>query len=76
MATFTVRQGKRYRATIQLGSFERFATNAMIASRLQAAGFAEVQVEGEGATRQAQAVWPGPDTTADVPRQVIDLSEA
>ena len=55
MATFTVRQGKRYRATIALGMLERFASNDIIASRLQEAGFTEVSVSGNGATRHAEA---------------------
>ena len=42
MATFTVRQGKRYRATVTLGGIERWASNEMIASRLRDAGFSEV----------------------------------
>jgi hypothetical protein len=42
MATFTVQQGKRYRATISLGFFERFASNDTIAGKLRDAGFYEV----------------------------------
>jgi hypothetical protein len=58
MATFTVRQGKRYRATITLGWLERWASNEMIADKLHDAGFTDVKVEGSGGTRQAEALWP------------------
>ena len=44
MATFTVQQGKRYRATITLGGIERWASNEMIAGRLRDAGFSDVAV--------------------------------
>jgi len=46
MSSFTVQQGRRYRATITLGWLERWADNKMIASRLNDAGFSEVQVTG------------------------------
>jgi hypothetical protein len=75
MASFTVRQGKRYRATISLGLLERAASNAMIASRLREAGFADVEVSGSGATRIAEGVWPGADATAEMPRQVTSVAD-
>ena len=75
MATFTVRQGKRYRATIALGMLERFASNDTIASRLQEAGFTEVSVSGNGATRHAEARWPKPDESAEMPAQITAVAE-
>jgi hypothetical protein len=75
MATFTVRQGKRYRATIALGVVERLASNEMIADKLREAGFAEVTVTGSGGVRQAEALWPGADRTAEMPAQVATVSE-
>ena len=76
MATFTVRQGKRYRATLSLGWLERWASNETIAGKLREAGFSEVKVEGSGGTRQAEALWPGPDTTAEMPSQIVEVIEA
>ena len=75
MGAFTVRQGRRYRATISLGMLESFAGNEMIADRLQEAGFAEVQVRGEGATRHAEARWPNADASAEMPRQITAVTE-
>src|SRR5262245_14650179 len=75
MATFTVRQGKRYRATISLGWLERLAGNDTIAGKLREAGFSEIKVEGAGATRHAEARWPGPDTTGEMPSQITDVTE-
>ncbi|HEU4377260.1 MAG TPA: hypothetical protein VFR73_01715 [Hyphomicrobiaceae bacterium] len=75
MATFTVRQGKRYRATITLGWLERWASNDTIAGKLGDAGFVEVKVSGSGGMRQAEALWPGPDTTAEMPSQVTEVIE-
>jgi hypothetical protein len=75
MATFTVQQGKRYRATIALGSLERWAGNDTIAERLRAAGFSEVSVSGSGGQRVAEAVWAGPDTTGEMPSQVTEVIE-
>ena len=76
MATFTVKQGKRYRATISLGLVERLASNDMIADRLRAAGFTDITASGSGATRVAEARWPGADATAEMPSQVTDVIEA
>ena len=76
MATFTVRQGKRYRAALSLGWLERWASNETIAGKLREAGFSEVKVDGSGGTRQAEALWPGPDTTAEMPSQIVEVIEA
>ena len=75
MATFTVRQGRHYRATIALGWLERWAGNHTIAAKLRDAGFSEIKVEGSGGARQAEALWPGPDTTAEMPSQITEVIE-
>jgi hypothetical protein len=75
LATFTVRQGKRYRATITLNRIERWASNEAIADRLRKAGFSEVSVAGTGNTRTAEALWPGPDATAEMPAQISEVIE-
>jgi hypothetical protein len=75
MPTFTVHQGKRYRAVVTLGWLERWVGNATIASKLEEAGFAEVVVTGSGGTRIAEAVWPGADVTGEMPPQVSEVAE-
>jgi hypothetical protein len=75
MAAFTVQQGKRYRATISLGLFERFASNETIAAKLRDAGFSDVQVTGSGGTRYAEAIWPGAVATAEMPSQIASVAE-
>lgn len=75
MATFTVRQGKRYRARIELGWLEALASNELIAGKLQAAGFSEVKVDGSGGTRQAEALWPNPDSSGEMPAQIAEITE-
>ena len=75
MATFTAQQGKRYRAEISLGFFERLVSNDTIESRLREAGFSDVRVWGSGGIRYAEALWPGADTTATMPTQVAAIAE-
>jgi hypothetical protein len=75
MPIFTVHQGKRYRATITLGFLERFATNDTIADKLREAGFTEVTVTGSGGTREAEAIWPKEDVTAEMPSQIASVTE-
>ena len=75
MPKFTVRRGRRYQATLSLGMLESFASNDMVADRLRAAGFSEVDVEGTGASRSAQAVWANDDATAEMPSQVLSVTE-
>jgi hypothetical protein len=75
MPNFTVRRGRRYRATITLGMLESFASNELIADKLRTAGFVEVRVDGSGATRQAVGVWPADDATAAMPDQVTYVEE-
>lgn len=75
MSSFTVRQGRRYRATIRLGWLEQLADNETIAARLREAGFADVVVMGRGAHRTAEALWPGSDASAPLPPQITDVNE-
>ena len=46
MAKYTVRKGKWYVARISLSGFGRFATNRMVAAKLENAGFINVLVNG------------------------------
>jgi hypothetical protein len=75
VASFTVEQGKRYRATIVLGWIEGLASNELIASKLAAAGFTEVRVSGSGGRRQAEAVWPNADRSGELPPQIAEIAE-
>ena len=75
MAKFTVRKGRRYRATIKLTGLKRLASNETIAGVLRGVGFAEVAVAGSGGTRYAAALWPKTDTTADIPPEVVKVEE-
>ena len=75
MASFTVQQGKRYRASIVLGWIERLASNELIASKLTAAGFTEVHVSGSGGVRQAEALWPNADHSGELPAQIAEIAE-
>jgi hypothetical protein len=72
---FTVRKGRRYRATIVLGFFEQVASNDTIAAMLGDAGFSDVAVSGSGSRRSAEALWAGDDTTADMPSQIVSAVE-
>ena len=75
MAVYTVRQGGRYRAILTLGWLERWASNEQIVEQLRAAGFSDISVTGSGWTRIAEASWPGPDTTAEMPSQITEVSD-
>jgi len=72
---FTVRQGKRYRATVTLGFFEGIASNEFIAEKLTDAGFTDVKVTGTGGTRHAEALWPLPDRTAELDPHLSEVTE-
>jgi hypothetical protein len=73
-AEFTVHHGKRYRAILALKSIEQLADNALIAQKFRDMGFARVHVSGAGATRRVEGVWPGKDTSADMPPQIIAVA--
>ena len=66
---FTVKQGRRYKARIELGFFEQVASNSMIADKFQEVGFSDVSVTGDGSEREAIGRWNGQDTTAQLPSQ-------
>ena len=73
---FTVREGKRYRATLALNSIERLAGNALIASKFRALGFTKVRVSGAGAIRRVEGVWLRKDASAELPRQIVAVAVA
>ena len=75
MASFTLRKGARYRATVSLGLMERLASNDMIAAKLQEAGFDDVSVAGSGTLRVVEASWAKPDATEEMPSQVTEVVE-
>jgi hypothetical protein len=75
MATYTVRKGKWYLARISLTGFNRFATNRMVAAKLENSGFIDVQVNGSGGIRLAIGYWPNEDTTAEKPIEIVDIVE-
>lgn len=72
---FTLQKGKRYKTTVTLGFVERLASNDVIADKFRDAGFADVEVTGEGATRYAEGVWSKDDLRPTYPAQVNDVSE-
>jgi hypothetical protein len=71
---FTVREGKRYCATLSLNSVERLADNALIARRFRALGFSRVHVSGTGAMRRVEGVWHRKDASATLPRQIVAVA--
>ena len=75
MPLFTVRQGKRYRATVSLNLVERLASNEMIAQKFRDMGFSKVVVSGRGSTRSADALWPAQDASAEIPAQIKSIEE-
>jgi hypothetical protein len=75
VTSFTVRRGRRYRATLTLGLIEQLAGNGVIAAKLREAGFDEVAVTGSGEQRTAEAVWVNEDTSAPLPPQVTAITE-
>ena len=75
MSKFTVRKGRRYRATIKLTGLKRLASNETVAGVFAKIGFVEIRVEGSGGTRYATGLWPRADATADVPPEVDKVEE-
>jgi hypothetical protein len=75
MPRYTVRQGRRYRATIELGFFERWASNETVAGEFEEVGFTEVKVVGSGKTRLGMGLWPHPDASAEIPPEIVAVDE-
>lgn len=73
--SFTVRTGRRYRATVSLGGWEMFASNDQVAEKLAEYGFVDIVVTGYGTTRQAEATWNGPDITAAIDPHLSNVVE-
>jgi hypothetical protein len=72
MARYTLRKGKRYRATISLGLFQGVASNEMIAGKFREAGF----TESTSRARAACGLAPGSGRTMTrAPRSPTRVSE-
>jgi len=72
---FTVHQGKRYRAILSLKSMERLVDNTLIAQKFRDLGFTGVRVSGAGAMRRVEGIWPGKDTSATLPPQIVAVAK-
>lgn len=75
MSTFTVRQDRRYKATISLSMLQSSASNETIGDKFRAVGFTEVAVDGQGETRTAEGLWPLADATAPLPPEITAITE-
>ena len=75
MAIYTVCKGKRYRATITLGFFQRLASNETVADKFREVGFTDVEVSGSGRNRLGKGLWPQEDATAEIPDEITSISE-
>ena len=73
--TFTIRRGRRYKATISLGFLQSFASNEAIGDKFRTLGFTEVAVTGEGENRTVEGLWPLADVTAPLPPEIIGVTE-
>ena len=67
--------GRKYKATLRLGFFEGVASNDVVASRLQDAGFVHVVVWGSGRDRFATGEWGGATQDVKLPEQIKSASE-
>ena len=71
---FTVHNGKRYRATLNLNTVERLTDNALIARKFRALGFSKVRVSGAGAVRSVEGVWTRKNASGSLPRQIVAVA--
>jgi hypothetical protein len=65
--------GQVYIARISLSGLNRFATNGMVAAKLEDAGFTNVEVEGSGGIRLAIGYCLS--TTREQPDEIVDIVE-
>jgi hypothetical protein len=75
MARYTVRKGKRYRATINLDLFQSLASNEMVAHKFREVGFTDVVVTGSGSTRHAEGSWRKKNAAAEIPDEISEIHE-
>jgi len=75
VASFTVKQGKRYQATIRLSFVQSWFGNDAVAGKFEEVGFTEVKVTGSGHDRLGNGLWPHPDASADVPPEITSVKE-
>jgi hypothetical protein len=71
----TVTHGHIYTATVNLSWIESFSTNDHIMSLLLSAGFTNVSVIGDGATRRVSGVWSGQTMTGEVDPHLTGIED-
>jgi len=75
MTQFTVRQGRRYRATVRLSFFQSVASNERVAEEFRKVGFSDVVATGSGRNRLVEGSWLKEDKSGDIPDQVDKIRE-
>lgn len=72
---FNLRKGKRYKASVVLGTFESGVANDTLKKELAKEGFSDIVMSGKGYIRYVTASWDRPDTVKQLPRQVHEIIE-
>lgn len=75
MGQYQLKKGRRYKASFKLSGLEQLASNDYIRDMLERAGFANVEVTGEGGVRYASGYWANEDLLGDLPEQVYEVIE-
>jgi hypothetical protein len=75
MGDFTIIQGHRYSATINLSWAESWGSDNQVAAVFAKAGFADVVVTGTGSTRQGEGTWSGPTMTGPLDPHLSDVKD-
>ena len=74
-SSFTLRQGKRYRATIVLHGLEQLASDASLTEKFVGYGFTNVQVVGSGGTRTGEGTWSRPDVPGQIDSHIVSVTQ-
>lgn len=75
MEEFTLVRGKKYKAKIHLPGFQDYASNDKIADMLTEYGFTDIEVTGEGRSREGTATWSGETVTGPMDRRIVSVEE-
>lgn len=67
-------QGHRYKATIKLGFFEKFVSNATIIQKLLDAGLKDIKVWGDSSERYAEGTCMT-NAEVELPSQIVKVED-
>jgi hypothetical protein len=72
---FQIEKNQNYKAEVELGFVDKFATNEQVAAKFKSVGFTNVVSTGSGKNRTVTGTWSGESKIVELPKQITTVDK-